>query len=148
MVKKYLKNIRRFAGIMLILVFLIKITGCEPEDFSLNDNCNDCLSYWPDSSDLIILLTINDENPSVPIQVYRGTMEANELDWTDTATVERYKLYSAIDQVYTVKATYKSGIKTIFAYDSDHMYNYDSSEECREGCILVKGGVLDLRLKE
>ncbi len=148
MVRTKSRHIIRVFSILFIIALLIKITGCEPEDFSLNDNCNDCLGYWPDSSDLIILLTINDENPAVPIKVYKGKLEDNELDWVDTANVEKYKLYSKIGQVYTVEVTYKDGDKTVIAYDSDHLYSYNSSDQCWDGCILVKGGVFDLRLKE
>lgn len=138
----------RILAFLLILAGLVKITGCEPEDFVLNTNCNDCLSYWPDSANLIFLLTVNEENPAIPIEVYRGSIEDQQLDWVDTARTDRYELYSEIGQVYSVKAVYKDGSKTVFAYDSDHLYSYIASDECWDGCILVKGGVFDLRLKK
>jgi len=146
MVKHLFRKLPKLLLFTAVLLMLVKLSSCEIEDFTTN--CDDCLDYWPDSANLVILLTINDENPVVPIEVFRGTVEQQELDWSDSASVETYRLYSKIDQDYSVRATYRQGTKTIIACDADKLYSYIASDECGDNCIIVKGGVLDLRLKE
>lgn len=132
---------------LLLLVFLSgNFLGCEPENWMTEVNCNDCYGYMPDSANLIIYVTIDAENDSVPLTFYRGDYENGEIDWLDTATTEEFYLYSEMNRDYTVAATYKSGEKTIVAYDADEMSLSDASAECGSPCYIVKGGILDVRL--
>ena len=130
----------------LLLMVTGHFTSCEPEDWTFEVNCNDCFDYEPDSANIIVYLTRNSENDSVPITIYRGPFEDGEIDWQDTATGEEFRLYSAVDQEYTVRAEYKSGNKTIIAFDDDKMYVQDQGETCGSPCYMVKGGIFDLRL--
>ncbi|MCK5138108.1 MAG: hypothetical protein KAR19_20155 [Bacteroidales bacterium] len=132
----------------ILLMLSGNFMGCEPEDWDFEVDCNDCYGYKPDSAKLIIYLTINHENDSVPLTFYRGAYEDNKIDWQDTATTKEFYLNSEIDREYTVSATYKSGQKTIIAFDADKMYLSDAGEECGSPCYIVKGGILDLRLME
>ena len=123
-------------------------TGCQPEDWMLEVNCYDCYGSSPDSANLIVYITINQQNDSVPLVFYRGSYEDGEVDWVDTATSEEFYLYSEIDMEYTVVATYRSGQQTVLAFDKDKMHIYDADEECGSPCYIVKGGIFDLRLIE
>lgn len=125
----------------------MKITGCEPEDWEVI-NCNDCYYNKPDSADLIVNLTINVENDSIPLIFYKGKLEEGVIDWIDTAVTEELRLYSEIGQVYTVKALYKSGKDTIIAIDSDKMTIVSADEECGYPCYIIKGGIYNLTLME
>ena len=136
----------RYLLIFFVLILIIKITGCEPEDWNPTINCSDCRSYKPDSADLIINVTIDSQNDSVPLTFYKGKIEDNIVDWRDTATTEEFYLYSEVKQEYTVKATYKSGSETIIAVDSDRMKIYNAEEECGYPCYTIKGGIFNLRL--
>jgi hypothetical protein len=127
------------------LLFLMKITSCEPENWQAVD-CNDCLNFKPDSADLIVQVTLNSENDSIPLTFYKGKVEDGVIDWRDTATSTELYLYSKVGQVYSVKATYKSGNETIIAIDSDKMRTTSGNEDCGSPCYIVKGGNLDLRL--
>lgn len=132
----------------IVSIFLImKITGCEPEDWEIID-CYDCFSYKPDSADLIIKLTINAENDTIPLIFYRGSLEEGVIDWIDTAVSKELRLYSEIGQLYTVKASYKSGNDKIIVIDSDKMHVVNADEECGYPCYIVKGGIFDLTLME
>ena len=135
------------AAIMLVLLSG-KFTACEPEDWMLSIDCADCFGFEPDSANLIVNLTINAENDSVPLTFYLGDYEDEKIDWQDTATTEEFFLYSKMDTRYTVKATYKSGDRIIEAFDSDKMTIYNANEECGSFCYIVKGGIYDLRLVE
>ena len=135
------------AAALLVLVSG-KFTACEPEDWMLSIDCADCYGYAPDSADLIIKLTINAENDSVPLTFYLGDYEDGVIDWQDTATSEEFYLYSKMNSSYTVRATYNSGNKFIEAYDADDMDLYNAAEECGSPCYIVKGGIFDVRLLE
>ena len=143
---------RRLITKLLAVICLVLVTGkftaCEPEDWMLTINCADCLEFKPDSADLIINLTINAENDSVPLTFYLGDYEDGVIDWQDTATTEEFYLYSKINSTYTVRATYRSGNKTIEAFDSDKITLYNADAECGPTCYIVKGGIFDLTLEE
>ncbi len=135
------------AALLLVLVSG-KFTACEPENWMLSINCEDCYGYSPDSADLIIKLTINAENDSVPLTFYLGDYEGGVIDWQDTATSEEFRLYSKINSSYTVRATYRAGDKLIEAFDADDMELYNANEECGSPCYIVKGGIFDVSLLE
>ena len=134
--------------LLILLTLSGNFLGCETEDVVFSVDCNDCFGYVPDSADLIIYVTINAENPSVPITVYKGSLEQGEIDWRDTATTSEFYLFSALDVEYTVEATYRSGDRTILAFDGDRMHIYDAGDECGAPCYIVKGGTFDNRLME
>lgn len=138
----------RLTALALMVILSGKFTACEPEDWMLEINCADCYGYKPDSANLIINLTINTENDSVPLTFYLGDYEDGIIDWQDTATTEEFYLYSKMNSRYTVRATYSSGDRIIEAFDSDKMTLYNAYEECGSTCYIVKGGIFDLRLVE
>jgi hypothetical protein len=142
------KHIPVLPLLLLILAASGNFLGCETEDVVFSVDCNDCFGYVPDSADLIVYLTINDENPTVPITVYKGALEEGQIDWQDTARNTEYYLFSSLDVDYTVEATYRSGDKTILTYDGDRMHIYDAGNECGSPCYIVKGGIFDNRLIE
>jgi hypothetical protein len=136
------------ATLTLLMLFLTgSYTGCEPEDWILEVNCNDCFGARPDSAKLIVYLTINQENESVPLVFYRGDSKG-EVDWLDTATTPELYLDAKIGTTYTVMAEYKAGSKTILAFDSDEMKISDYGENCGDPCFIVKGGIFDVKLKD
>lgn len=137
------------SSLILIIVFMvsIKITGCEQEDLDFYIDCNDCLTQAPDSSNLLVFVTINDENPSVPLVFYRGDYEDNVVDWIDTTYNDTLKLYSEIGIKYSVKATYMKDGEVIVAVDGDKLSVVDGEGECYPPCYVIRGGTLDLRLK-
>jgi hypothetical protein len=138
--------------VALITIVLLLLSGnfmgCETENWLLTVNCDDCYGSVPDSANLIVHLTINAENDSVPLTFFKGDYEDGVIDWQDTATSEDLYLYSEVGQVYTVEATYKSGDQTIIAFDSDIMTIYDGATDCGSPCYIVKGGIFELQLME
>jgi len=136
--------------IALVTSFLLVLSGnflgCEPEDWIIEVNCDDCYGYAPDSAKLIIYVTINAENDSVPLTFYKGSFEEGVIDWQDTATTEEFYLNSEIDREYTVQATYSSGSQTIVAFDADKMHLHNAGNECGSPCYIVKGGIFDVQL--
>jgi len=138
-----------FSGIIPLTLLLMTghFTACEPEDWIMNVDCNECFGYRPDSAKLIVYLTINQENDSVPLTFYVGDSNG-KIDWQDTATSEDFYLLARVGLKYTVMAEYKSGAKTIVAFDSDQMTLSDYADDCGSPCYIVKGGIFDVRLLE
>ena len=91
-----MNKIKYISRIFLIIIIAvsIKITACEQEDLDFYVDCYDCLSEPPDSSSLIVYVTINNENPYVPLVFYRGDYEDNVVDWIDTSYSDTLYLYS------------------------------------------------------
>jgi len=152
-IKRFYTNPGKYRSFILLGTLILLITpgnflGCESEDWGFQVDCNDCYGYMPDSANLIIYVTIDTENDSVPLTFYRGDYEDEEIDWQDTATSEEFYLYSEMNREYTVAAEYKSGGKTIIAFDKDEMFLYDGASECGSPCYIVKGGILDVKLLE
>jgi hypothetical protein len=127
-----------------ILVFL---AGSCNQYLGLTVNCDDCWGSRPDSADLIINLTINQQHPEVPIVVYRGNIESEEVDWVDTVRQTPYYLYSAVEQYYSVTAEYKVDGKTIIAIDGDEMKAKNATSSCEFECWIVVDGEFKLELK-
>ena len=132
---------------IILFVFLVLAFSCENTG-TFGVDCNECYNFEPDSADLIVYLTINAENPYVPIKIYRGDVENKQLDWVDTAYSKEYHLYSAVDQDYSIEATYRKGNGKIIAIDGDKITTSLVTDVCSSDCWLVKGGILDVRLKE
>ena len=147
--------IKRSTGWIPLALIIVLMTagagqflGCEPEDWEWTIDCGQCYDYKPDSAKLVVYLTINAENDSVPLIFYRGDYEDGEIDWIDTATTEELLLFSEMDREYTVRAQYKSGSKTIMVFDSDKMYLSNYADDCGSPCYIVKSGIFDVRLLE
>ena len=136
------------AATTLLVIISGRFTACETEDWMLQVNCDDCYGYKPDSANLIVYLTIDSENDSVPLTFYRGNYEDGEIDWQDTATTTEFYLYSKMNKKYTVRATYRSGDKIIEAFDADEMHFRDAADECGSPCYIIKGGTFNLRLPQ
>jgi hypothetical protein len=116
-------------------------------------NCAECYSEEPDSADLIVKLTFNELNDSIPLVFYRGKIEDGTVEWVDTATVQKYPdgeyyLYSPVNEYYSVKAEYNSkGYNKVMAVDGDKLKTRKITGECDTDCWIIKGGKLDVRLK-
>jgi len=130
---------------LLILILVFAAWSACDEYLGIVD-CDECFSIEPDSADLIIYLTINNDHPEVPLVVYKGNIE-NDTDWVDTAVTSPYYLYSKIDEFYSVRAEYKVGDKTIYVVDGDEIKAKHVSESCDVECWVITDGELNVELK-
>jgi hypothetical protein len=132
----------------LATVLFLMVFSCEETPFVSNVNCDECYYNKPDSADLIVSLTINSDNPFVPLVFYKGEVEENMVEWVDTAYTETLYLYSPVNQYYSIKANYKKGDMIVIAIDGDKLKTTRVSDVCDTDCWIIKGGELDVRLKE
>jgi hypothetical protein len=142
-----IKKIRNIS-ILIITTGIIFTFSCEQNPFIFDVDCDECYVEQPDSADLIVDITINEENPYVPLVFYKGDIEEGNIEWVDTAYTETLYLYSPVDQYYSIKAFYKSGSQTIISVDGDKMKTTLVSDVCDYDCWVIRGGILDVRLKE
>ncbi len=141
-------NIHRIPAIILIIIVSFKLSSCEQEDLDFYIDCDHCLAEAPQYDTLRVQVTINAENPYVPLEFYIGDVEDQQKDWIDTARTENFWLVSEVGTEYSVKATYQKAGKTIVAIDSDILRVVDGEGECYPPCYYIRGGTLDVRLKE
>ena len=132
---------------ILVILALTIVFSCENSPSTFNVNCDECYRNKPDSADLIIKLTINKENPFVPVVFYKGDVESNNIEWVDTFILETATLYSKIGQYYSIEAKYitEKG-DTIIAIDGGKLKTVLVRDVCDTDCWVIKGGKLDVRV--
>jgi hypothetical protein len=129
--------------LLLGLPLLILSQGCNSVDCDVNMSCD---TNQPTTGQLSVKVSINDENPAVPIRIYRGFIEDSVLYFVDTLTTSKVDYYVDIQQRYSGVATYKSGTKAILAIDGDKV-SYSTNDNCGFTCYTVKDGSLRLDLR-
>ena len=137
--KSYIKG-------FLVFLLMAAAGACE-EYLGVVVDCNDCWSFKPDSADLLLYLTVNQDHPEVPIVLYRGDFENGEVDYVDTARKSPHPIYSAVDQYYSVAAEYKVDGKTIIVVDGDVMKAKNATGSCDFECWIITDGEYSLQLK-
>lgn len=133
---------------VLLPIMANLIFSCDEKFNFLEVNCSDCYRIKPDSSELIIQLTINNENPEVPITIYRDRIEAGRIRIRDTVSEKTVYIEVPLNHYYSVKAEYKVGNDSVFAVDGDRIKTHRVTDQCDTICWIIKGGRYDLRLKE
>ena len=128
---------------ILILIFF----SCEKEFHVQSTDCDYCYDYEPEYSELIISLSINDENPQVPVSVFEGDIEQDIFISIDTVDSTVFYAPVVVNKEYSVMAEYKSGDKNIIVIDKDKISTRYVTDECDPDCWTVKGGYIDVRLK-
>jgi len=134
--------------IAILLVFIVSLIGCERErNYGFeNIDCTECYQKKPEWGPISITVTINDENPYVPLVVYIGDIEDNNVDWVDTAYTTDFWIDVKPDRYHSLSAKYKVGDKTVFAVDGDELKLKYTTSDCDEPCYYYKGGYFDVRL--
>jgi len=133
--------------LLLLTYVAFFIISCDDESCYRPRNC---YNTEPDEADLVINLSINNENPSVDITVYKGDYEENEVV-TTFSTSKTTEVLSLPEGRYSATALYNSGSKQILAVDGDrisitHWTCDDSSGYVSDECYEVEHGEIDLTL--
>ncbi|MDP4188433.1 MAG: hypothetical protein Q8907_06590 [Bacteroidota bacterium] len=135
-------------GIFLFLLFFLAMTGCSDEMSSILADCDNCENQQPYEAALNVKLTVNEENPRVPISIYQGKYEYNNVILNDTLSQENVHYDLPVNKNYSVVARYKMGNKTVYAIDGDQVKAKNSSTYCNTNCWIVTEGNVDVRLKK
>ena len=134
-------------GISLILL-LILAGSCNEKIFTADVNCDECYIDKPEKADLVIALTINYKYPRVPLVIYKGNVEDNNIVATDTADSSPYYLYVPTEEYYSVKAEYAKGSVKTYAVDGTHLKSLAVSDACDSRCYVITNEKIDVQLKK
>ena len=137
---------------IFILVFNVLIAlffyACNKETTNQPVDCSQCFAVAPDSGFLALHVTINQENPRIPVTIYQGNIEDHQIKFRDTLRLATAKILMPANQSYAVTATYIRGIDTIIAVDGTKLEVKKAAGQCGKTCYAVLGGYLDLRLRK
>jgi hypothetical protein len=93
-------------------------------------------------------MTINEENPFVPLVVYIGDFDDNNIEYIDTSYWTEYWVDVPVDKEYSIVAKYKKGDEIISVVDASKLKVKYTSSDCLEPCYYFSGGYMDVRLRE
>lgn len=93
--------------LFILSTIILLMLCCKREFFTFDVNCSNCDPIRPDSADLIVKISIDEENQAVPLIFYKGKVEEGIIEWIDTSYTDIFYLYSRVDEYYSVKAKYK-----------------------------------------
>jgi len=132
----------------LLFIFIIGFSMSCDKYRGLTVDCSECYSAEPDSGDLIVYLTIDSENPRVPLTIFKDQVDDEQIEYIDTAFSSPYYLYVKLDEYYSVKAEYNSGDRIIYAVDGDKIKTKFVTETCEFDCWVITGGIINIELKD
>jgi hypothetical protein len=135
---------RFFIIFSICLVFI----SCKEKLFTGDVNCSECYTPKPDSAYMTIKFTINKDYKEVPFVLYRGDFEDNQIDWIDTSHTATKDVWVKTDQIYSVKAKYKKGDKTLYAVDGGKVKVLLVTGTCDQDCYVIKGKTLNLEIRD
>jgi len=137
-----------FFWALILLIFSI-FFSCSNNNIGSSGDCISCpYSEQPDSAILTINVTINSENPFVPLIIYNEKYNPNLSGKfiKDTARSGSYSIKVPVNHFYSAKAEYKSGDKIIYAIDGS-IFDAQQISGCDNPCWQVVGNNLNLKLK-
>ncbi|MCB8998498.1 MAG: hypothetical protein H6540_00320 [Bacteroidales bacterium] len=139
---------KRSLLLTFLILGLIIAFSCQKGNSTIEVNCAECMSSEPDSFELSIDLSILEGvYDSVYLQIYQGNVESGKLSWEGEVFTELFYHLVPVNKDYSVKAYYRKNDKTIIAVDGDRMVTRFIADACDGNCWIVKGGLLDVRLK-
>jgi hypothetical protein len=142
-------NNKKYYFFSLIIMFMLAYYSCTTSKTEDGLYCINCKSENPDSELISIKLTIDDASIGVPLTIYNNKFNpSNSLDivYDTIVNITSFTIKVATNKYYSIKATYKSGNKTIHAIDGG-WFDTQKLTGCQNTCWQTVGGSYDLRLK-
>ena len=142
----------KYIYIIVLLMVMVAI-GCDKlvEDnvdaiTTDDENCNCFLEEEPESYDVTLKLTINAENPSVPVTIFYGNIERKRVAAELTSENNYATVNLKLNHNYTYMAKYLRGSDTIYVPVNAQLST--SSYVCHEDtCWTINNNVINLKLK-
>jgi len=139
-------RMRNLTIISIILVAVLTPSSCE--DFKLLVDCDKCYTDVPNKYNLEIKVTLDKENPFVPITLYKGKIDNGEVIQEDTIYAQPYYTIDVkFKEYYSVIAKYRHNGRVIYAVDGRKLSKKLDESSCSKSCYVISGDELDLRLK-
>lgn len=133
---------------------LLGLLSCGDEYFFGDVDCDECYTPEPNFGPVTITVSLNSENDSIPVRIFKGKYQdsfRNDLDKAfilDTLT-ETNTIYDLdVNEYYSVTAEYNSNGKKTIVVDGDKLKKYKVSDTCEDICWIFRGGEIDVSLKK
>jgi hypothetical protein len=140
----YLKKYFIFIFIFSLAMFF---GSCQDKTFTGTVNCNECYSPKPDSAQLILHITLNNQFSSIPVVIYKGNIDTGLLiDTFDCYTDPVNDIWVEADNKYSAKAIYGTAKDTIMVVDGTEMKFQKVTGQCNSDCWVINGNELNLKL--
>lgn len=135
--------------ILFLPVFLLSCGENETVDCEDFD-ASTCIGIEPESTDVEILFTLQNDSDRIPFVLYQGKyeMDGNQPQeiLRDTATLAVYYVRLPFFHDYSVRAEYRRPSGTVFAVDGAYLKKKDK-KVCDTLCWYIYGDLIDVRLK-
>lgn len=138
--KKILKEVICFS----LILFVVFSCETDESDEECEHKPSNCREYSYTEGTIVIDVTIDNENPSVLIELYRGNVEDNVLIDSITTTESSYSATLPISD-YSGKVQYVYSGATIIAIDGDSIESV-AENYCEGTCYSLKNAHLNLIL--
>ena len=125
--------------IVPLALLLILLSGCSDKSICLKDR--------PSSHSLLAKITYNNENKTVPVTIYIGPMEDNNIRYKKVLSKQSNKLWLETDTYFTIVANYKLNGKTYQVVNGITLSVSKSCKTCTKPCYYVENTEIDLRFK-
>lgn len=112
-----------------------------------DDNSDKCFDIKPDSAYFNIKVSINKQNPFVPLSVFDGRYETQKLILQDTLYFDTTKIYLKVEKYYTFVANYNYNNKTIKAIRGQRIHIYNEIDEQGNTCWKIPKTLINLTLR-
>ena len=130
--------------VMLCVVATISFFSCNKyasEDCIPSD---DCYPYEIDSGYVTLNVTYKEGGAGVPVTLYNGYVEDNDIVWHDTIHQESVSFWLPTKKRYAAEAYYVVGGPTTVALDGKKLKE-ESYDDCGETCYEINEIFLDLK---
>jgi hypothetical protein len=136
-----MKNILKIVFCLSFPILLF--FSCKKKDIGCDTNVP-CGSRT-DSSWVKVKITLNSENDSVPLYLYKDNVNTGELLQEIISFSKEETFFLPVNNSYSAKAEYKKGGKKIVAYDGGTL-KMKEFINCDSSCFELKNLTLDLEL--
>lgn len=143
---KILNNQLPLIRVMLI-VTISTLASCKSEYLFENESST-CFPHFPTALSIKPKVTLDSENFSIPVIVYLGSIDNNNIAFEKIISKENNMLYLKTQTYYTIVAKYAQNGKTYFVVNSIELEVVKSCADCFDPCYYVYNREIDLRLKQ
>ena len=131
---------------LIIIVIIIAFHSCSAENL-IEFNCEECYIDKPLYTTAQANLTINHENQEIPITIYRGSPDSNEIVFSDTITDKTLWIDIENQVEYTFVARYTRNGRTHYVTNTLKTRVDFYPESCSDPCYFVTNKMVNLRVK-
>jgi hypothetical protein len=130
-----------------MIIILVAIFACSEKWLTFDVNCEECYTEKPDSVDIIIYWTKNDEFQEIPALLYKGTIGDGEFIDTFYLFGNPAYIWVKAEEEYSIKAIYENNDRTVMAVDGTKQKIKRVSGYCEYDCWVIEDEKFQVELR-